>query len=42
MPIHLGKTEAKSERARTRAVMLQKSHRNWNSVPSSEMFFLLG
>ena len=41
-PIHLGRAEANSERANTRAVMEQKCQRNWNSVPAKLMFFLWG
>ena len=41
-PIHLGRAEANSERANTRAVMEQKCHRNWKSVPAKLMFFLWG
>ena len=41
-PIHLGRAEANSERANTRAVMEQKCHRNWKSVPARLMFFLWG
>ena len=41
-PIQVGRAEAKSERARTRAVMEQKCQRNWNRVPSRLMFFLCG